>query len=83
MNFGFGFAQFASAEDVARYYNSLCASYDCPSDLPPTPALPYPIPFAFPFVPEFAVRGAAGVKEERPTDYLPGGEEAAGDGAKL
>lgn len=72
MNFGFGFAQFASAEDMARYYNSLYASYDCPPELPPTPALPYALPFAFPFVPEFAV-GGTGVKEERPTDYLPGG----------
>ena len=65
MNFGFGFAQFASAEDVARYYNSLCASYDFPQELPSS-AISYPLPFAFPFLPELPQGGRAGVKEERP-----------------
>lgn len=82
MNFGFGFAQFASADDVARYYNSLCASCDCPPELP-TPALPFALPFSFPFLHEFPQAGRAEVKEERPTDYLQAGEGFGEEGVKL
>ncbi len=80
MNFGYNFTQFASAEDMARYYNSLCASYDCPPELPPNNIPIFPLPFTFPFLPEFPQQEGCQVKQERPTDYLQGGEE---EGVKL
>jgi hypothetical protein len=83
MNFGYNFAQFASAEDVARYYNSLCASYDCPPEFPPNNAPMFALPFTFPFLHEFPQQGRVQVKQERPTDYLQLGEGAEEEGVKL